>query len=570
MLTHTILLLCSSGLATNFSALPPELYDHIVKEADILDKFSLGMTSKSFKERVDRVLLETNVMRKDTSTSLVHPDYTSHWWSSEQLTPVAFKLENRFPRTPYNPEDYEQGASITNSYGNGDSELRFTTLVQLSGYADFMLRMLREERHQLTQEEFECMMFSPQFSNADIKEAAELTGILDEKPELMKVICSMAEDYFDEKFAYQQLEQGGCVPYGLFVRMIRSGYWSLLTKITENLSIDGSDISKWAVEQIYDAVDAVPYPNWRRYLLDLQPEKELVALHLADESGDGILNCPSTVDLNSIFKNLFGKNEFAKRLAREIKETHILLNPGLKKLVERIREHIMSQEAYLTLLKGLASLFETCQDEHEQYILSVNAAILLNNAFSIQPHDCRVLLREILINKHLPFELKEGITHTLCQKLKKTPIEPLLESLVRIGADAESILILLKAFSTLQKSDLAATMVYLHLFAVSNHPRFKEIAKTCFKHVLDTGLQSGLCSTFLESLNQPTYILKPLASALGEVIHENFIVRELPLHSLVKGISPRCRYTLWPLIFDGILTPKEIHGILRETSGSGR
>lgn len=169
------------------------------------------------------------------------------------------------------------------------------------------------------------------------------------------------------------------------------------------------------ISLIVDVEQKMPIVNW---LAEIHEEdiSGVAKLYLADHSGRQVfgarLEALGRHDYH-VFNVLFGTSSFGARFAKDMKSRLLTTITGFKILVKKLSKCHLTESGYLRLIKGLSQMFLTVTDEEKEMLTTNAKTLLLTFKGLTDETDNRVLVRELLLDRHIPFMVKQAVVSVL-------------------------------------------------------------------------------------------------------------------------------------------------------------
>lgn len=573
-------LLSACARAANFSELIPESRNRIFDFAAGQALFALMTTSQQNYEQVKRFLIQNSIMRTDAETGLFHPDYSHPSWCDSQLC-----YQNALTQFPVDKKLYSCGPAFTHGVGikiASENRVSIIELLEHGGYADFIMRLLRERGLKLRIDEVSAVLQSNEFSTCEI---LEITVDIDSKMSIefdgeftfaaqTKLVPSMIQGTFNDEDLLVLMSEKDHIHVCFLHCLVKYHCFEAVAKVLSNPDLSFHTGPSSAVQHLVEEIAKIDEPEIKSTILKHLSQmpnykvSSVTKLYLADESGHGIFDLPlhnvSEYDYH-VFNILFGPSPLGKRFSKDLRSGLLTLTTGSKNLLHTLRKSYLTEAGYKRLIKGLSFMFATAyESEAELQMLTINATTLLLAFTGFENGtNCHIFIRELLLDQHIPFEINKKVVPVLLSQ-RLLPRVPLVESLMRRGINTRGLLLILSAII-----DMAGGgTVWEYLEAVVGHADFNLIAPHIFElHIRKNGAISGLLQLVMDKLTSPTFILSPLCIALGRAILKCARGKEQLSHHFAN-LSSADANLLLPLLFTGILTYEEMDKLHESIVGS--
>lgn len=564
--------LAFSAATTGFLDFPEEIQQAIVDLASPSSLPTFSMTSKENSKRVKAYLLETNIMRKDHETGQLHPDYSHPCWSLDE--DWKKKALVQFPVSPDNNliQLYHFGPTITESVGSdptSKNDLSIVKLLNRGGYVDFIMRLIREKGLKLWSGEISAILLSAEFCEDQILEILDSIDdrMIIDKADIhfaayCKLISSMMRGNFKEEDLESLLEEDDSIHLCFIHCFIKYHQFELFSKTLVDHGrrwFDSSLNLVFTQHRLFDGITDIQDCTVKKKILNWladDPNGEIVRLYLADACGHGVLDASATQITENdyhLFSVIFGSSPLGERFAKDMKSDLLTVTPGSKTLLQTLRDCDLSELGYRRLVKGISHLFEHSVGEEMDMLITNSKTLLLAFKGLKNEADNRVLVRELVLDEYIPYEVKRRVIPVL-GAIQKPDFLPLIRSLVSLGASADQLMLTLDLVINESLKDYAWEYVEL----LVGHPHFIEMASYIF--LVQIKKHNGTSDLLIQvesRLSSPAFTIRPIFAAIGRAIIQCAGDKE-KIGVYLWGLSSVQLTILLPLLFTGILTDEEI------------
>lgn len=193
-------------------------------------------------------------------------------------------------------------------------------------------------------------------------------------------------------------------------------------------------------------------------------------------------------------------------------------------------------------------MFSSATDE-EKPILATNAKSLLLAFKSLKSNtDSRVLIRELVFDKHIPYQVKRRVIPMLAGNGLDN--WHLIKSLIDLGADADQMMLVFAPYA-----NTADMQNFIGLIAM--HPKADEMLRYIFRKQLNSNWFGILVRSTPVILCHSAYIARKFLPALGAAIVERAGKRG-SMREWFTQMDPKELTRLLPVLFHGVLTEEQI------------
>lgn len=575
IIPHTLLagLAFSAVAAANLSDLPGEIRKSFVALINPSTLPAYSMTSKENCEWVEAFMLQSHIMRIDQETGQLHPDYSHPCWSADQNWKKKALVQ--FPVYDNNLKHlYTFGPSFTSNVGRDLNRQDITPLVSRRGFSDLIMRLVSDRSFVLWINEISVILLSSEFTDVQINEVLDrLDKKQTEQDPIFVVhanlVPSMIQGKFKDDDLIESLGEKGHIHICFIHCLVKYKCFAMLNKIMNSQLMircfNAPLNQQFTLERLYDGISQMVDEEQKKAILiwlsknTVDYISNIAKLYLADESGTGLFDASSVIITKydyHLFNVLFGSSPLGRRFARDMKSDLLTVTTGSKTLLHTLRDSNLSESGYLRLIKGLSQMYTSATNEEKAVFITNATTLLLAFKGLNEDADNRVLVRELIVDSNIPFEIKRQVVPVIgtVQNLYRLP---LVQSLMKFGSSAQELMLVLDTVIDL----VDAADMWRYLEAIVEHPKFSPMAT----HIITVHSRKNHClSSYIEiarnELSSLAFIIRPLFAALGQAIVKNAGGKEYIFNSMIQ-ISPVELTMLLPLLFNGILTDDEMRSL---------